>query len=197
MAWRRGNLGPKISLLLCFLFQPTFLPSFSLQRLFSPWRPYRRLPPPPKYGSAASLQTQILTSGRTVTATAGPSPAADFLLLLSSCSTTGRHLFHSLNRRPHVSPSSSRPARPPSTSGSIVSPLLPTRLLHVERILVLHAAWLISMVAGLGQQPCGPGWDHLGPAWPKKRKDMLGRDRPNQKFMGLAQLSGPGRPTCF
>jgi hypothetical protein len=46
--------------------------------------------------------------------------------------------------------------------------LLPTRLLHAERILVLHVAWLISMVAGLGQQPCGPGLDHLVPAWPKK-----------------------------
>ncbi|KAL3587294.1 hypothetical protein D5086_014161 [Populus alba] len=27
---------------------------------------------------------------------------------------------------------------------------------------IQHAAWLISMVAGLGQQPCGLGPDHLG-----------------------------------
>jgi hypothetical protein len=145
------------------------LPSFSLHRLFTPWRPHRSLPPPLKGGNAASLQTQILTSGRTTTATAGHSPAADFLLLLSSCSTIGHRLCHSLSHRPHVSRSPSRLARPPSASSSVISLLLPTRFLHAERILILHAAWLISMVAGLGQQPCRPGQDHLGPAWPKKK----------------------------
>jgi hypothetical protein len=75
--------------------------------------------------------------------------------------------------------------------------LLPTRLLHVERILVLHAAWLISMAAGLGQQPCGPGWDHLGPAWPKKRTGYVGSRSAQPKVPGLGPVVWAGPTHMF
>jgi hypothetical protein len=75
---------------------------------------------------------------------------------------------------------------PASSSG--VSPLLLTKLQHAERILVLHTTWLFSMVAGLGQQPCRPGPNHLGPAWPKKRKGYVRLRSAQPKVLGLGPV---------
>jgi hypothetical protein len=41
------------------------------------------------------------------------------------------------------------------------------------------------MVAGSGQQPCGPGPDHLGSAWPKKGKGYVGPRSAQPKVPGL------------
>jgi hypothetical protein len=56
--------------------------------------------------------------------------------------------------------------------------------------LVLHAALLICMVSGSGQQPCEPGLDHLGLARPKKKiKGYVGLRLAQPKVPGLGPVS--------
>jgi len=115
---REEKSGSKISQKISF--SPVFLPanvlsSLSLSRcFFSPWRPHRNIPPPPKDGVSASLRTQILTGDRHSHHEVFSLLSANSLLLhlfLSSFATSGQHYHHS---SPEHQLHHRKPARPPT-----------------------------------------------------------------------------------
>ena len=189
MAWGRRKSGPKSEKNQpLFLVYAVFLLSLSLSVVSATTTLITGLPTiSSTIGSQHNHQPNTNSHCRFLSPLCSPSR---FLLLLLPLPPAAISVTASatvlLSAPPRLDQPGLNLGTPASSSG--VSPLLLTKLQHAERILVLHAAWLISMVAGLGQQPCGPGPDHLGPAWPKKRKGYVRPRSAQPKVPRLGQV---------